>query len=203
MPSDEPRSRRKVLQLGSAVAATAFIAGCGGPGDENGEEPGNGNGVEPENGAEPGNGNGENGDPEANGEPENGEENGNGNDDNGENDENGENGDAIDPDDEIMLGGETQAWMGQEPESIADEENPTLTLEEGESYEITWENLDGVGHNIEIRDDDDEVVDDYETEIIDEEGETQTLEVDEVTDEMAAYVCEPHEGTMHGDIEVE
>lgn len=115
--------------------------------------------------------------------------------------ENDENGEAIEPG-EIMLGGETAAWQGQEPEEIADEENPTLVLEEGETYEITWENLDGVEHNIEIRDEDGEVVDDYETELMSEEGETQTLEFD-VTDEMAQYVCEPHEGTMAGDIEVQ
>ncbi|SIS00601.1 Plastocyanin [Natronorubrum daqingense] len=123
----------------------------------------------------------------------------NGNDENG-NDENG-NGEPIEPG-EIELDGETEAWTGVAPDEIADEENPTLTLEEGESYEITWENIDGVDHNIEIRDDDDEVVDGYETDLMGDEGETQTLEIDEVTDEMTQYVCEPHEGTMVGDVEV-
>ena len=124
---------------------------------------------------------------------------------NGAEEENGEengNGEALEPG-EIELGGETQAWQGVAPDEIADEENPTLTLQEGESYEITWENLDGQGHNIEIRDDSDEVVDDYETEIVEEEGETQTLEIDEVTSEMTQYVCEPHSGSMVGDIEVQ
>ncbi|SDK92435.1 Copper binding protein, plastocyanin/azurin family [Natronorubrum texcoconense] len=131
------------------------------------------------------------------------EEPANGDEDQENGDEEGDNGngEAIEPG-EIELGGETSAWQGVAPDEINGEENPTLTLQEGESYEIMWENLDGVGHNIEIRDDGDEVVDDYETDIIDEEGETQTLEIDEVTDEMAQYVCEPHAGTMVGDIEV-
>lgn len=109
---------------------------------------------------------------------------------------------ALDPDEEIELGGEVQAWFGQSPEQIEEEENPTLTFVEGESYTFVWENLDGQPHNIEIVDEDDEVVDDYSTDEISEEGETQELEVDEVTEEMAEYVCRPHEGTMRGSIEV-
>ncbi|WP_440772589.1 cupredoxin domain-containing protein [Natronorubrum sp. DTA28] len=177
MKADNSQSRRRILKLTGVAVLPAVLAGCGGdegPGDEDEEEPANGEEEEPANGEE---------------EEENGDEEDNGN------------GDAIEPG-EIELGGETSAWQGVAPDEIADEENPTLTLQEGESYEITWENLDGVGHNIEIRDDNDEVVDDYETDIVDEEGETQTLEIDEVTDEMAQYVCEPHAGTMVGDIEV-
>ncbi|WP_436346914.1 plastocyanin/azurin family copper-binding protein [Natronorubrum sp. FCH18a] len=129
-----------------------------------------------------------------------GEENGGGN--GGNESGNGGGGEPLEPG-EIELGGETSAWQGVAPDQIADQENPTLTLQEGESYEITWENLDGQGHNLQIRDDSDEVVEDYETEIMEEEGETQTLEVDEVTSEMTQYVCEPHSGSMVGDIEVQ
>ncbi|WP_049920845.1 cupredoxin domain-containing protein [Halopiger djelfimassiliensis] len=104
---------------------------------------------------------------------------------------------------EIELGGETSAWQGQSPSQIEGEDNPTLVLFEGESYEITWENIDGARHNLEIRDENEEVVDDYSTELMDQQGETQTLEIDEVTSEMARYVCQPHEGTMNGPIQVE
>ncbi|EMA41755.1 plastocyanin/azurin family copper-binding protein [Halobiforma nitratireducens] len=45
------------------------------------------------------------------------------------------------------------------------------------------------------------MVDSYETERMGEAGETQTLEVDELTDEMAEYRCRPHEGQMRGEIE--
>ncbi|ELY98335.1 blue (type 1) copper domain-containing protein, partial [Natrialba chahannaoensis JCM 10990] len=137
-------------------------------------------------------------------------------DDNGNDDENDDDDPAPDENDndeadvedwedvdEIMLDGITSGWVGMEPDVIADEENPTLVLFEGESYDITWENGDGAQHNIEIVDEDDEVVDDLETDNMDEEGETQTLEVDEVTDEMAEYVCRPHETQMRGEIDVQ
>ena len=103
---------------------------------------------------------------------------------------------------EIALGAETQGWQGQEPEALDEEANPTLTVQEGESYQITWENLDGAEHNLQVLDDDDEVVDDYETEFVSEEGETRTLEIDEVTTEMSSYICGEHE-IMNGEINVQ
>ncbi|THE63335.1 copper-binding protein [Salinadaptatus halalkaliphilus] len=183
MRQTDPMSRRTILKLAGATGAATLVAGCnGGPGDEDEEEdPAEPDDPDEEDPAEED-------DPDEETEPD---------DDEADGDE-----EPIDPETEIMLDGETQAWMGVEPDEIADEENPTLTLQGGESYEITWENADGANHNIEIWDDDDEVVDDYETEIMDEEGETQTLEIDEVTDEMTQYVCEPHSTTMIGDIEV-
>jgi plastocyanin len=113
-----------------------------------------------------------------------------------------ENGEAIEPGTRIEFDAQTSGWVGIEPEEIADEENPTLTLQEGEEYEMGWEEGDGQQHNIEIRDEDDEVVDDLETEITDEGGDDQFLEL-EASEEMATYVCEPHEGTMIGDLEIE
>ncbi|WP_230198531.1 cupredoxin domain-containing protein [Halopiger goleimassiliensis] len=194
-----------MLKLTGIATVSTVLAGCGdggGPGEEEpaggGEEPAGGGEEEPAGGGEEEEpaGGGEEEEPaggeeeEANETEEDGEESGDGG------------GDAIDPETEIELIGETQGWQGEAPDDIADEENPTLTLQEGESYDITWENGDGAEHNIEIRDDNDEVVDDYQTDTMGEEGETQTLEIDEVTDEMATYVCEPHETTMVGDIEL-
>ncbi len=98
---------------------------------------------------------------------------------------------------EIELDGVSDGWVGVSPEEIADETNPTLELEAGETYDLTWENIDGIGHNFVIIDDDgDQLV---ETEIIEGEGETQTVEF-EAEDEMAEYYCEPHPQTMRGDI---
>ncbi|MFC4438384.1 MULTISPECIES: twin-arginine translocation signal domain-containing protein [Natrialbaceae] len=131
---------------------------------------------------------------------ENGEEPAEGNET--EDNETGGGGEALEPDTRIVLMAETQGWQGQEPEEIADEENPTITLQEGESYEIGWEEGDGSSHNIEIRDDSDEVVDDLSTEVSDEGGEDQFLEFD-ASSEMAAYVCEPHQDTMNGELQVE
>lgn len=94
---------------------------------------------------------------------------------------------------QIELGGESNGWVGVAPEDIEDEENPTLTLEEGESYEVVWENLDGVGHNFVIIDDDGEQL--VESETVSEEGETKTVEF-EAEEEVAEYYCEPHPQSM-------
>ncbi|AXR77520.1 histone protein [Natrarchaeobaculum sulfurireducens] len=112
-----------------------------------------------------------------------------------------EDGIEIEPGTEIVFEGLTEGWLGVEPEEIEGEENPTLALQEGEEYEMGWEEGDGSQHNIEIWDEDGEVVDDLQTEIEEEGGEDQFLEF-EATDEMAQYVCEPHETTMIGDLEI-
>ncbi|WP_254530898.1 PQQ-dependent sugar dehydrogenase [Natrinema gelatinilyticum] len=99
----------------------------------------------------------------------------------------------------IELGGQTSGWQGVAPESIADQTNPTLELEEGTTYELTWENLDGLAHNFVIVDGDGEELE--RTELMSEQGETQTLEF-EASSEMAEYFCEPHSATMRGEISV-
>ncbi|SEV87025.1 PQQ-dependent sugar dehydrogenase [Natrinema salifodinae] len=99
----------------------------------------------------------------------------------------------------IELGGETSGWQGVAPEDIADETNPTLELEEGTTYEVTWENLDGAPHNFVIESEDGEELE--STEIMSSQGETQTLEF-EATSDMAVYFCDPHRPTMNGEISV-
>ncbi|MHC3439470.1 plastocyanin/azurin family copper-binding protein [Natrialbaceae archaeon A-gly3] len=100
---------------------------------------------------------------------------------------------------EIELGGQTSGWIGQSPEEIADERNPTLRLLEGQEYVLTWENLDGIGHNFIIEDEDGENI--VETDIISGSGETQTVEFT-ATAEMHEYYCAPHPTSMRGDVEV-
>ncbi|MFC7213717.1 plastocyanin/azurin family copper-binding protein [Saliphagus sp. GCM10025334] len=109
---------------------------------------------------------------------------------------------ALEPDTQIVLEALTEGWVGVEPDEIADEENPTLTLQEGESYEIGWEEGDGQPHNIELVDEDDEVVEDYETEEATEGGDDQFIEFD-ATDEIVEYVCRVHPETMRGEIEIQ
>lgn len=105
--------------------------------------------------------------------------------------------------DEIVLNGYTSGWEGVEPEAITDDTNPTLVLTEGKEYVITWKNGDGVPHNIEIWDENEEIVKDYETELMEEEGETQSLEI-EATETMSEYVCEIHsDWDQRGDIKIE
>lgn len=174
MRDTDPISRRNVLKITGAVGVTTFIAGC----NEGGNGNGNGDDQAEENDEEPADGNGDE------------ETNGNGN------------GEVIEPDTRIEFDAQTDGWVGVEPEEIADEDNPTLTLQDGESYEIGWEEGDGSQHNIELVDENDEVVEDYETEESEEGGDDQFIEFD-ATDEIIEYVCRPHEGTMRGTIEIE
>ncbi len=111
-------------------------------------------------------------------------------------------GDIIEPGTAIEFEGDTGGWIGLSPEEIEGEENPTLTLAEGESYEIGWTEGDGAGHNVAVYDDDGEVVDDLSTSVVADPGDDQWLEF-EASDEMAQYVCEPHLGTMVGNIEMQ
>ncbi|WP_245779483.1 cupredoxin domain-containing protein [Halostagnicola kamekurae] len=120
---------------------------------------------------------------------------------NGGNGGNGGGGVEIEPGTQIEFDGQTAAWLGIAPDSIADMENPTLILQEGESYEIGWTTGDGAEHNIEIRNENDEVVGDLATEVV-TEPEDQWLEFD-ASSEMATYICEVHPTSMVGDIQVE
>ncbi|WP_241433880.1 MULTISPECIES: PKD domain-containing protein [Natrialba] len=111
-------------------------------------------------------------------------------------------GEAIEPDTQIEFDGQTAGWVGIAPDSIADEKNPTLTLQEGETYEIGWTTGDDANHNIAIYDDSDEVVDDLATEETADPGDDQWLEF-EASSEMVTYICEVHPNSMVGDIQVE
>jgi plastocyanin len=98
----------------------------------------------------------------------------------------------------IRLGGKIDGWQGREPDSIAGENNPTLSLESGTDYRVVWENLDGQGHNFALLDGNENVL--QRTDIMSEQGETQTIDFT-ATEEMAEYVCEPHISSMRGSIE--
>ncbi len=104
--------------------------------------------------------------------------------------------------DEFSFEGVIEAWIGIEPDVIEGDENPTLTLIEGEEYDFRWVNGDGALHNLEIWDEDDEVVDDYVSDDVDEEGEETTLEGVVASEEMTTYVCQYHQTTQIGDLEV-
>lgn len=97
------------------------------------------------------------------------------------------------------LGGDSAGWEGRTPSSIEGETNPTLELEAGQTYEITWENVDGQPHDIVMLDESGEEL--VGTEIIDEQGATQTFEF-EATEEMVEYYCSVHPGTMRGDVQI-
>ncbi|WP_227376636.1 hypothetical protein [Haladaptatus halobius] len=58
------------------------------------------------------------------------------------------------PAESFRLGGEVQAWQGRAPQSISGQQNPTLQLQAGQVYEVTWENLDGQPHNFALQNSD-------------------------------------------------
>ncbi|THE64068.1 PKD domain-containing protein [Salinadaptatus halalkaliphilus] len=117
--------------------------------------------------------------------------------------ENGEADDEWEDVDEFYFEGRVEAWTGLEPGIIDGEDNPTITLIEGNEYDFSWINADGVTHNLEIRDEDDEIIDDYQSDDVSEEGEETTLEGVVAAEEMSVYICTYHESTQVGDIDVQ
>ena len=97
----------------------------------------------------------------------------------------------------FRLESRVNGWEGVAPEAIAGERNPTLRLTESEEYEIVWENVDGVSHNLIVRDESGERV--AETETVGEEGETRSVTFT-ATAELSGYRCGLHPSTMDGDI---
>lgn len=100
---------------------------------------------------------------------------------------------------DIYLGGATGAWVGRQPASISDTENPTLTLKEGGEYVIAWENVDAAPHNVVIENESGDNI--VESPIISEGGAIQLVEFT-ATSEMVTYLCQVHPGSMEGSVEI-
>ncbi|WP_135304811.1 CHRD domain-containing protein [Haloarcula amylovorans] len=97
----------------------------------------------------------------------------------------------------ILLDGSRDAWVGRSPASISGRQNPTLQLQAGETYTLTWTNIDGRPHNFVITDGGGTEI--LRTDILTTEGETQTVEF-EATEAMQTYYCEVHPNSMRGTI---
>ena len=98
----------------------------------------------------------------------------------------------------IELTGGVSGWEGVAPDAIADETNPTLQLEPGTTYQIVWQNLDGLPHNVVIENDAGDAL--VKSELIEEKGATQTVEFT-ASEEMTSYYCEVHPSGMRGPIQ--
>ncbi|MEY7852105.1 hypothetical protein AB7C87_23220 [Natrarchaeobius sp. A-rgal3] len=102
---------------------------------------------------------------------------------------------------EIRLEGHVGGWVGASPDHVDRIENPTLVLVEGQEYAITWENRDGVKHNLALYDAEGEIVDEYATGVLEDVGATATLAF-VARPEMTTYICEHQPVIQYGDIDV-
>jgi len=124
--------------------------------------------------------------------------NGNGN----GNGDNGSSGVEIEPGTHIDFSGQTTHWEGLAPSGIEGQQNPTIILTEGETYTIGWSEGDGANHNLELRNSNGEVVDEYTTgATVAEPGDSEQFEFTASSD-LATYNCNPHP-QMEGTIEVQ
>lgn len=99
----------------------------------------------------------------------------------------------------FQLGGEVAGWQGRSPSSIEGQTNPTLELEAGTKYKITWENLDGAPHNVVIEDANGNNL--VRTKLISEQGATQSVTFT-ASEKMAEYYCEAHPQSMRGNVSI-
>lgn len=97
----------------------------------------------------------------------------------------------------FRLESHVNGWEAVAPDAIAGERNPTLRLTEGEEYRIVWENVDGISHNLIVRDESGERV--AGTETVGTEGETRSVSFTATAD-LSGYRCGIHPSTMDGDI---
>jgi len=97
----------------------------------------------------------------------------------------------------FRLESHVNGWEAVAPDEIAGERNPTLRLTEGEEYRIVWENVDGISHNLIVRDESGERV--AGTETVGTEGETRSVSFTATAD-LSGYRCGIHPSTMDGDI---
>ena len=121
------------------------------------------------------------------------------NDENDDDDGNDTDGFEIDPGTPIVFDGYIEMWEGVEPASIEGEANPTLILEDGGDYEIEWVNADGSTHNLEIRNEDDEIVDDLVTDDVGTVDDGDSLSFT-ATEEMMTYICKFHVTSQLGEL---
>ena len=102
----------------------------------------------------------------------------------------------------VEFEGHASGWLGVEPDAVDGVRNPTLVLEEGESYVLSFVNADGAPHDIGVRDAEDDVVDGLVSDRVSTKGEGTSLELT-ASGEMEEYVCSFHRSSQSGRLVVE
>lgn len=100
---------------------------------------------------------------------------------------------------EFKLKGDASGWVGVAPSSIEGQTNPTLELEAGTTYTVTWENADGAPHNFAIETASGEKP--VSSSIMSQQGQIQTVEFT-ASEAMSEYLCEVHPESMRGTTQV-
>jgi plastocyanin len=95
--------------------------------------------------------------------------------------------------------GSVPAWVAQAPQEIQGQENPTLPVEPGETYEVRWVNADGAPHNWFIETEDDETL--VRSDTMQGAGDWQTVKF-VASDNMWQYYCQYHPVAMRGEMEL-
>jgi hypothetical protein len=98
---------------------------------------------------------------------------------------------------EIRLGAKQSGWQGRAPKSIKGKKNPTLSLQPGQKYTLTWENLDGKEHELYIVNKKDKPV--VKSDDAKKKGETVSTTFT-ASKKMTQYYCEYHPQSMRGEI---
>lgn len=99
----------------------------------------------------------------------------------------------------IRLAARDGQWDGIGPSGIEGDDNPTLTMNDGEDYVIVWENLDGDRHQFALLDSQGNEI--ASTEPSTEYGRIRSVEVI-ATEDIAEYYCPFHPETMRGDVQI-
>ncbi|AGN00426.1 PKD domain-containing protein [Salinarchaeum sp. Harcht-Bsk1] len=101
---------------------------------------------------------------------------------------------------QITIDSSVDGWVGVTPSEIDGQTNPAIDLVSGEPYAFTWNNVDGVPHNLTIRNAAGDAL--LQTETVGEAGQSRTLEFTP-TEEMVEYICSIHPQAMVGDLAID
>jgi len=107
-------------------------------------------------------------------------------------------GESPEPAETFKFVGSVPAWVAQAPQEIQGQENPTLPIEAGKTYEVVWVNADGAPHNWFMETENDETL--VRSDTIVDAGSWQTVKF-VASDNMWQYYCQYHPVAMRGDLE--